>query len=80
MHGQPAHEKTLNITNYQKNGKKNYNDHHPTAVRMVIIKKITNVAEDVEKRELLGTFAFGVLSKKIIAETNVWEVFSHTFF
>ena len=54
MHGQPAHEKTLNITNYQKNGKKNYNDHHPTAVRMVIIKKITNVAEDVEKRELLG--------------------------
>lgn len=42
MHGQPAHEKTLNITNYQKNGKKNYNDHHPTAVRMVIIKKITN--------------------------------------
>ena len=42
MHGQPAHEEMLNITSHQKNGKENYNDHHPIAARMAIIKNTTS--------------------------------------
>ena len=41
--GQKAHEKMLNITNYQRNENQNYNDvYHLTPVRMAIIKKSTN--------------------------------------
>ena len=39
--GQQAHEKMLNITNYQKNANQNYKRHHVTLVRMDITNKST---------------------------------------
>ena len=50
--GQKAHEKMLNITNYQGNANQTTMKQHLTPVRMTIIKKSTNNAEEgVEKRE-----------------------------
>ena len=42
--GQKAHEKMLNVTNYQRNANQNYNTmrYHLTPVRIAIIKKSTN--------------------------------------
>ena len=40
--GQEAHEKMLNITNYQRNADQNYNEVSPHVVRMAIIKKSRN--------------------------------------
>ena len=42
MSGQKAHEKMLNITNYQRTTNQNYNEVSLTLVRMAIIKKSTN--------------------------------------
>ena len=48
--GQEAHEKMLNITNYQKNANQNYNG--GGHLRMAIIDlQTTNAGEGVEKRE-----------------------------
>ena len=44
----------LNVSNHQENANQNHNEISP--IRMAIIKKtpqITNIGEDVEKRELL---------------------------
>ena len=41
-HGQEAHEKMLNITNYYRNVNQNNNEYHLTPVRMAIIKKSTD--------------------------------------
>ena len=40
--GQQAHEKMLQISNYQRNANQNYNEVSPHTMRMAIIKKSTN--------------------------------------
>ena len=48
--GQRVHEKRLSIANHQRN--ENQNDrYHLTPVSMAIITKITNIGEDVKKKE-----------------------------
>ena len=41
----------LNIANHQRNANQNCNGHHLLPVRMAIMKKITHVGEDMEKRK-----------------------------
>ena len=42
MDGQQAHEKLLNITNYQRKANQNYNEVYHTTFRTAIINKSTN--------------------------------------
>ena len=68
--GQQAHEKILNIPDYQRNANKNYNEepphtgqngHHEKAYKLKMLEKNKNkhAGKDVEKREpptlLVGT-------------------------
>ena len=48
---QETHEKVLNITNYYRNAKQNFNEYHFMPVRMAIIKKSTNAGEGLETKE-----------------------------
>ena len=41
----------LNIANHQRNANQNCNGYRLLPVKMAIMKKITNVAEDMEKRK-----------------------------
>ena len=57
-YGQQGHDKVFNITNYQRNANKNYNEvSHLPPVRISVINKneITSAGEGVEKRQLLYT-------------------------
>ena len=50
--GQEAHEKMLNITNYQGNANQNYNEITPHTSKNVYYEKrheITNLGEDMNK-------------------------------
>ena len=52
--GQEAHEKLLNITNYQRNANQNHNEVSPhTSQKWASSENLqtTNAGEDVEKRE-----------------------------
>ena len=52
--GQEAHEKLLNITNYQRNGNQNYTEVSPhTSLEWALSENLqtTNAGEGVEKRE-----------------------------
>ena len=51
------HEKTLNITNIQRNANQTHNELSPYICRTAIIKKMRDngTGKDVEKRELLCT-------------------------
>ena len=53
MDGQQAHEKMLNITNYQRNANQNYKDttSHQSEWLSLISLQITNSGEGVEKRD-----------------------------
>ena len=50
--GIKAHEKMLDITNYQRNATQNYNVVSSQPVKMAIIKMLTNTEEGEEKKEL----------------------------
>ena len=60
--GQQAHEKMLNITNYQENWNQNHMRHHFTPSERLLSKRtqITNAGKDVEKREPLYTIGGNV--------------------
>ena len=55
--GQKAHEKMLNITNYQRNANQNYYEipQHQLERPSLINPQITNAGKGVEKRELSRT-------------------------
>ena len=52
MDGQQAHEKMLNVTNYQRSANQNYNavpTSHPSEWLSLVSLQIPNPGEDVEK-------------------------------